>query len=392
MDLTRSEERALAGEYGQALEIAYRVLVAIARLTNATRLIPVTWAHVSGVSYLTIGDYGLDFIQKISKMKGTKFKVFTTLNPCGMDVENWDRLEIPAEYAEKQFKIINAYQKLGVANSFTCIPFQSFEVPKKGTHVAWAESSAAIFANSILGIKTNRESAVSALASALTGKTVYSDLHIDRNREPTFAVRIKLHEKARLAGSLAYGILGYYSGKHGKGVIEFQGIRKVRSMGESKALCASIGTVGSSGMFTVGNTKGIEAIDFTDKEYESTFDEISDSETGDAIVFGCPQMTVEELYELSKRLEGKHFAKRCVVFCSSKVYELAKSRGYVGYIEKAGATFVRDACADFTPLISSLKVDSILTDSIKGAHYMKRVHGVMVALKDTETILKENLN
>jgi predicted aconitase len=390
--LTQSEEKALGGEYGEALESAYRVLVAIGRLSDAKKLIPIKWAHVSGVSYLTIGDYGLDFLQKISKAKGIKFKVFTTVNPCGMDIENWDRLEIPAEYAEKQMKIINAYQKLGIASSFTCVPFQSYKIPSKGTHVAWAESSAAIFANSILGIRTNRESAVSALASALTGKTVFSDLHIDKNRKPTFAVRIMLHRKKQLSGPVDYGILGYYAGNHTNGVIEFQGMRGARSLAESKALCAAIGTVGSSGMFTIGRTMGLETIDFTEKEYEDTFDEVSDSETGGAIVFGCPQMTLEELYELSKRLEGKHFKKKCIVFCSSKIYELAKSRGYADYIEKAGATFVRDACADFTPLISSLRVDSIVTDSTKGAHYMKRVHRVRVALKDTDTILKENLN
>jgi predicted aconitase len=392
MYLTRTEEKALSGEFGEALEIAYRVLVAIGRLTQASKLIPIKWAHVSGVSYLTIGDYGLDFLQRISKMDGNKFRVFTTVNPCGMDVENWDKLEIPAEYAEKQMKIINAYQKLGIANSFTCVPFQSYDVPSKGSHVAWAESSAAIFANSILGIKTNRESAVSAFASALTGKTVYSDLHIDSNRRPTFAIKIALRRKKRLRGSLDYGILGYYSGRQGSGVIELQGIRGERSLAESKALCAAIGTVGSSGMFAVGHTKNLETAEFTDKEYEDTFEEISDSDDGRAIIFGCPQMTLEELYELSKRLEGRRFTKKCIIFCSSRVYELAKSRAYVDHIEKAGGTFVRDACADFTPLISALNVDSVVTDSAKGAHYMKRLHGIKVALKDTDDILSENLN
>jgi predicted aconitase len=389
--LTQSEENALKGEFGEALETAYRVLVAIGRLSNAKRLIPIKWAHVSGVSYLTIGDYGLDFLQRISKIRGTKFKVFTTVNPCGMDIENWDKLDIPAGYVEKQLKIIKAYQKLGIANSFTCIPYQSYHVPEKGSHVSWAESSAAIYANSILNLRTNRESAVSALASALTGKTVYSDLHVDRNRKPTMAIRVSLSKERELKGSVDYGVLGYFSGKQGSGVIEFQGIKTNRSLSESKALCASIGTVGSSGMFTVGHSRGLETIHFTEKEYRETFDEIADSENGEAIVFGCPQLTLEELYELSKNVPGRHFKKKCVLFCSSKIYDLANSRGYVESLEGAGATFVRDACADFTPLISSLKVNSVVTDSTKGAHYMKRVHGVKVAVKNTETILKENL-
>ncbi len=376
--------------------MAFRVLVALGRLGNAEKLIPIKWAHVSGVSYLTIGDYGSNFLQKLSHNKETKFKVFTTVNPCGMDIEKWDSIGISPEYAEKQMEIIQAYQRLGVANSFTCVPFQSYPVPAKGSHVAWAESSAAIFANSILGIRTNRESAVSALASALTGKTVYSDLHLEENRRPDFAIRIALstgNKRKPLRGSLDYGVLGYYAGKVGKRVVEFQGLSSSMEMSESKALCAALGTTGSSGMFTLGQSKNIETVDFTSKEYSDTFEELSDSQEGEVVVFGCPQMTIEELYELGKNLNGRRFKnkKKCFVFCSSKVYELAKSRGYVAEIENAGATIVRDSCADFTPLISSLKIGSVVTDSAKGAHYMKRVHGIKISLNDTHRILEENL-
>lgn len=389
MFLTKTEERALGGEYGETLESAYRVLLAIGRLGDASRLIPIKWAHVSGVSYLTIGDYGSDYLQRISRSRGAKFKVFTTVNPCGMDVENWDRLGISPEYAQNQSRIIQAYERLGVASSFTCVPFQSYPVPDRGTHVSWAESSAAIYANSILDLRTNKESAVSALASALTGKTVYSDLHIEENRRPTVAVRVELGRGRRPSGSLDFGLLGYYAGKRTKGVVEFQGVASRSRLEESKALCAALGTVGSSGMFCFGRSRGLEAIPFSLREYEETFDDISDAEDGEAIVFGCPQMTIEELYDLSKRIGGKRFKKRCLIFCSSKVYAIAKSRGYAQSIEGAGATFIRDACADFTPLISVLNVESVTTDSAKGAHYMKSVHKVKVALKPVETIIKE---
>jgi predicted aconitase len=391
--LTKPEEKALAGENGEALEIAYRVLVAIGKISNAKRLIPIKWAHVSGVSYLTIGEYGLDFLKKISGTRGTKFRVFTTVNPCGMDIENWDSLDIPADYAEKQLKIIAAYEKLGIADSFTCVPFQSYKVPRKGTSVAWAESSAAIYANSILGLRTNRESAVSALACALTGKTVYSDLHLPRNRVPTKNVRIKMEkrENRELSGSVDYGVLGYFAGKSVPGVIGFQGQKLDLKIAEAKALCGAIGTTGSSGMFVPNSRENVETIDFTEKEYEDVFSELSQTGEGEAIVFGCPQMTIEELYDLSRMLAGKHFRKKCYVFCSSKIYEMAQTRGYAQVIEGAGGTFVRDACADFTPLISALNLDSVETDSTKGAHYMRKVHGVKISLKDTQRIIEENV-
>ncbi|MDG6906143.1 MAG: aconitase X catalytic domain-containing protein [Nitrososphaerota archaeon] len=390
MYLTNSEERALSGERGEALEMAYRVLLAIGKLGNAEKLIPIEWAHVSGVSYLTIGEYGLDFLKKISGSRNTKFRVFTTVNPCGMDIENWESLEIPKDYAEKQLDIVSCYKRLGIANSFTCVPFESYKVPHRGTSVAWAESSAAVFANSILDLRTNRESAVSALACALTGKTVYSDLQIPSNRKPSKNIRVNAKKHGNFSGSLNFGILGFFAGKQIPGVIGFQGLKGKISMAEAKSLSAAIGTLGSSGMFVLNSMEKVETIEFTDKEYEDTISDLSQTEDGEAVVFGCPQMTLEELKDLSAALVGKHFRKRCIVFCSSLMYEKAMKRGYVDTLKSAGATFVRDACADFTPLISSLKVGSVVTDSAKGAHYMRKVHGVDISLKDTHTIVKEN--
>ncbi|MGA2874969.1 MAG: aconitase X catalytic domain-containing protein [Nitrososphaerales archaeon] len=390
MYLTNAEEKALAGERGEALEIAYRVHVAIGKLGNAEKLVPIEWAHVSGVSYLTIGEYGLDFLKKLSSSKGAKFKVFSTVNPCGMDIENWESLEIPRDYAEKQLEIIACYKKLGIANSFTCVPFESYKVPRRGTSVAWAESSAAVFANSILGLRTNRESAVSALACALTGKAVYSGLQIPSNRKPSKNIKISVKKHGDFSGSLNFGILGFFAGKQVPGVIGFQGLKPKLSLAEAKSLSAAIGTLGSSGMFVLDSKEKVETIEFTDRDYEETISDLSQSEDGEAVIFGCPQMTLEELSDLSNAVRGKHFKKRCIVFCSSMMFEKAKKKGYTDVIQSAGATFVRDACADFTPLISSLKVGSVVTDSAKGAHYMRKVHGINISLKDTRTIIEEN--
>lgn len=390
MYLTNAEEKALSGEHGEALEIAYRVLVAVGKLGNAKKLIPIKWAHVSGVSYLTIGEYGLDFLKTISG-SNSRFKVFSTVNPCGMDIENWRSLKIPEDYANKQLEIIECYKKLGMANSFTCVPFETYNVPKRGTPVAWAESSAAIFANSILGLRTNRESAVSALACALTGKAVYSDLQVPRNRKPIKNIHINLKRSRSFGGSLDYGILGYFAGKQVPGVIGFQGLKAEIELAEAKSLSAAIGTVGSSGMFVLNSKERVESIEFSDKDYENTIGELSQGGEGEAVVFGCPQMTLEELKDLSSSVRGKQFKKRCIVFCSSMMFEKAKKLGFTDIIEGAGATIVRDACADFTPLISALGVGSVVTDSAKGAHYMRKVHGVDISLKNTREIIQENV-
>ena len=175
MELTRKEEKALQGEYGDGLKLAYKILVAIGNANNATKLIPTKWAHISGVNFNTIGEAGVKFLSQLNKE--TKVKVTTTLNPMGFDSKKDNK--ISEDFKFNQLSIINSYLSLGVKPSFTCIPYEIFDLPKKGEIVSFAESNAAVFVNSILGIKSNKESSLSSLASAITGKTPYSDLLIN---------------------------------------------------------------------------------------------------------------------------------------------------------------------------------------------------------------------
>ena len=233
MDLTREEEAGLDGKYGEASSIAYRILWSVGQLTEAEKLIDISSAHVSGVAYNTIGDAGLKFLSKISE--SGRFSVPTTVNPTGMDLDQWKRLGIDPTYAEKQQTIVEAYLKLGATPSFTCLPYEGVNVPKKGSHVSWAETSAAIYANSILGLKTNRESALTALASAITGKVPLSDFHKTDALKPS--IIIKVHDE--LSGTLDYGLLGYYAGRVTKeGPIGFEGISSLKN-DEAKSLSAA---------------------------------------------------------------------------------------------------------------------------------------------------------
>ena len=146
MHLTRDEEKGLSGEYGEATSTAYRILVAIGEATDAEKLVPIKWAHVSGVNYNTIGDSGLEFLREISK--DGKVRVNTSLNPMGFDRENLP--ELSPEFIEKQFEIAMAYEKIGVIPTFSCIPYEILPIPQEGTQVSFAESSAAVLANSHL--------------------------------------------------------------------------------------------------------------------------------------------------------------------------------------------------------------------------------------------------
>jgi len=382
--LNNDEERALNGEYGEALEMAYRILLSIGRLTDASHLIKILSAHISGVSYSTIGDYGKEFLENLSL--NAKVSVPTTVNPAGIDHQNPYDLNVNSNYVSEQMKIIEAYKRLGVTDSFTCTPYEGFYLPPKGSHVSWAESSASIYANSILDLMTNRESALSALASAITGKTPYSELHLDELRKPSLSIQIKIDN---FSGSIKFGLLGYFAGRITRGPIALQDIKNP-SPSEAKALCAAIGTSGASGMFMINGKNKVERIDFTDNELKNVYGELNDAEKGDVIVLGCPHLNVNEIHEISEFIGDRKFNKRCLIFCSRKAYEEAKLKGYADNIEKAGAKFVCNTCAVFTPIISNLGVDKITTNSCKAAHYLKRVQKVSICLKDANEILAES--
>ncbi len=382
--LTNYEERALEGEYGEALEIAYRILLSVGRLTDASHLIGISSAHISGVSYSTIGEHGREFLESYSL--NAKVSIPTTVNPLGIDPTDTSDFIIDEKYLSEQMKIIQSYRKLGVTDSFTCTPYEGFHSQVKGSHVSWAESSASIYANSILDLRTNRESALSALASAITGKTPCSELHIDEYRKPSLSIHVNIDE---FSGSMKFGLLGYFAGKMAREPIAFQGIKSPISS-EAKALCASIGASGASGMFLINEKVDGESISFDKSNLIKTYDELNDgTEEEDAIILGCPHLNIQEIHEISDIVEGKKFNKRCLIFCSRRAYEEAKRKGYTKKIEGAGAKFICNTCAVFTPIISHLEVDIIATNSCKAAHYLKRAQNVKISLKDTHDLLIE---
>ena len=385
MHLTQNEEKALNGEEGEAVATAYQILTAIGKLTDATRLITIAHAHVSGASYMTIGEAGLQFLESFSSTARTK--VFTTVNPCSIDLQTFRQYHIPTDYVDKQLQIVNSYRRIGVTESFTCTPYEGFDLPPKGSHISWSESSAAIYANSMLGLRTNRESGLSALASAVTGKTPYSGLHRNEYRRPKLIVRVQ----GRLVGTMDYSLLGYFAGKLTDQTLGFSGIDQI-SKEEAKSLSAGIGTVGASGMFVlVKQVNNAEVIDYTSVERDTLLSEFEETTEGDTIVFGCPQMLTTEVKKLAAAIGKKKFRRRCIIFCSRRVYDEALARGYVNKIKNAGGEFLRDSCADFTPVLRELDTEGIVTDTCKAAHYIKRVHGIKVSLKSTEEILKEYL-
>lgn len=381
MELTREEEAALDGKQGETLALAYRTLVAIGEASGADRLIPIEWAHLSGVNYNTIGDAGKEFLAHLSQ--DAKFKVKTTVNPMGFDFDSVSRYHLDDKFIENQRSIKNSYEKMGVIPSYSCIPYEIFDVPKQGTHVSFAESNAAIYANSFSGLKTNKEGAFSALASALTGKSPYSDLRDDNLRKPNLTIRMKVESR----DELTYGMLGYFAGKVAGSSVALSGVNGLDRR-SCKSLCAGMGTSGACGMFTFGEEEG-EKIDFDKNEMQKIHDELNTSEKGDLITLGSPQLGIEEIGDLASMLKGRSFQKRCMIFCPRAIQGQIRDLGYSKEIERAGGEILYDCCTCLSPLVDNKEVDSVVTNSVKGAYYLKSSNKVDVNLKSLKRIVEE---
>ncbi|RZN43563.1 MAG: DUF521 domain-containing protein [Methanophagales archaeon ANME-1-THS] len=254
MYLTKEEERIYEGEEGWTKKKALEILVAIGDIHNAARLVPITCAHISGASYKTIGD-AFEFI---NSLKG-RVKVKSTLNPIGMDRERWGALRIPETFARKQQAVLTAYERLGVSPVCTCVPYLVGNRPRTGEHLAWAESSAVLYANAVLGARTNMEGAPSALAAALLGKTPSYGLHHPETRRPEIRVCVN----CKLADA-DYSALGFLIGDLVGSKIPLIELLPTASPNEDelKHLSAAIGATGSIGMYHIkGITPEAEALE-----------------------------------------------------------------------------------------------------------------------------------
>src|SRR5216110_823221 len=218
-----------------------QILLALGGLSETKRLVPITSAHVSGASYKMIGDPGLEFLEDFAR--DARVLVPTTVNPLGTDLRQWMELGIPAEFAGKQERIARAYQSMGVRPSYTCTPYLVGARPSFGEHVAWAESNAVCFANSVLGARTNREGGPSALAASIVGATPEDGLHTDEGRKPTIVVHVTTKPRG-----LDFALIGLVAGERvGEGLPYFRGFRGTEE--DQKWLGAALAASGSCTMY-----------------------------------------------------------------------------------------------------------------------------------------------
>src|SRR5512136_1697866 len=243
MYLDADDEIILAGEKGETRQRMMELLVALGKVFSADRLVKIKSAQVSGASYKTIGEYGLAWLSSLN----ASVAVPAVLNPIGMPRGRWQEMGIDPEFAEKQQAVISAYERLGVNLECTCTPYYLHKT-SFGDHLAWSESSAVSYANSVIGARTNREGGPSALAAALIGKTPCYGLHLGENRRPQVVIDVQIATRDWTIAD--YGALGFHAGKLvGNRIPYFTGIRPERD--HLKALGAAMAATGAVALYHV---------------------------------------------------------------------------------------------------------------------------------------------
>ena len=378
MRLTPEQENILEGKQGKTRQKAIRLLIDLGKAANAEKLVPVTSAHVSGVSPLTGGDGLIQFLEDlVSDSDGTAV-VDTTLNSAGCDRSRFKEMDIPAkDYVEKQQMILDAYEKLGIELSLSCTPYDN--ILEKG-NASWAESNAVCFANSYSKLRTNRESGLSALATSLSGFTPEYGLLLDENRVPN----IKVNVLCELNEPVDYSILGDWIGKQidPKWKLDFGPIPHIYGIDKfdfesKKALTAASANYGSALLFVdsftkePSDTKYQAEINFDYSDLEERYEDLAPKTEVDLVTIGCPQASIEEIERTAGFVKGKRIpGKRLWVFTSSVNFDEANEKGYVETIEKAGGMVLRETCPEVVHY-NHKKVKHILTNSMKAEHYLK---------------------
>ncbi|MDD3977481.1 aconitase X catalytic domain-containing protein [Methanomicrobium antiquum] len=378
MYLDSEDESILNGEYGETRQKMMEILLALGKVFNAENLVPITSAQISGASYKTIGEWGLEWLNNLD----ARVAVPSILNPIGMPRESWRDIGISTEFAENQNKVIKAYKRLGIKMECTCTPYY-LNITNYGDHLAWSESSAVSYANSVIGARTNREGGPSALAAAMIGKTPNYGLHLFKNRMPEITIEV---ESGSGVHSGHYGAIGYLAGKIAGNKIPF--LTNIRpSRDQLKALGAAMAASGAVALYHVKGitpetklptfkTEPVEKVVIEQSEIESLFEK-SDV---DAVAVGCPHCSPDELSRLASLLEGKKTTKTFFVFVAKGVKD--SNMGYVSKIEKSGAKVVEDTCIVVSPAMDVF--DTVMVDSGKAFAYVPNMCGCNVRIGTLE--------
>jgi predicted aconitase len=394
LELSDAQKQMLDGNMGEPVRQGMELTVELAKFWEAPDLIPVRSVHVVGAGVKTARRAGRKYVRWVAD-EGAQMVTICTLNPSATDQTGID-IGVSQETLQFQREITDSYTRMGAIECHTCTPYLIGNAPRFGEHICWGESSAVLYANSVLGARTNREGAPSALAAALTGFTAGYGMHFKENRLATIHVDINYP----LDDISDYACAGYYLAKHYPDSLPvFTGFPARCPTYGLKTACAAMGSSGAVSMFhAVGITpeaptleaatggRKIETITLGPKERDETIaflNRTNASSEVDCVFIGCPHLDFEEIAQLTALLKGRKVKPGLSLwlFAANSIWNSAERSGLLQPLRDAGAVLISGTCAVSTMLneiIISKGFTSAATNSAKIAHYLPSSWGLKI--------------
>lgn len=372
----------LAGEMSEATRVAMELLVTAGEAMGAGSLLNITGAHIDSCLYHGIA--GLDFANLLAD-SGGQVVVPTTLNVSSLDLLHPDLYRGDAERADKSRRLMAAYEQMGCRPTWTCAPYQLQDRPEFGEHIAWGESNAIVFANSVLGARTNRYGDFLDICCALTGRAPAVGLHTDEGRSASLAIEVSAPEEWR-DDDLFYVAVGLVLGQvAGTDVGVIRGLDARADEDRLKALGAAAASAGAVGMFHVaGVTPEAEAltrapdrsVTVDGRRLITALGSLASAGPLGAVSLGTPHASAEELLALATRCVGR--TSKVPFYVNTGRDVAASVPDAVASIEEFGGSVVTDTCTYITPIIGEV-AGVVMTNSGKWAYYAPGNLGVQVA-------------
>ena len=402
VDLTERDRGMLAGDEGAAAARAMRIVVRMAEVFQAASLLDITQAHIDSTIY--IGEANLDFAERLVR-DGARVVVPTTLNVSGLDEHGWREWAVPADWAEKARRQMVAYEQMGCLPTWTCAPYQTEHAPRFGQQIAWGESNAIVYANSVLGARTERYPDLLDICAAITGRVPAFGLHLDENRRGQVLFQIEGVPQKLQQDDSFYPVLGHLVGKAaGDRVPVIDGLAVTPSADQLKALGAAAASSGNVGLFHIagvtpeaptrqaafaGHAPGqILRVDLPSLRQARQELTTGDGEGLDLVVLGSPHFSLAEFQRLASLLRGRrHPSVRFLVTTSRAVAHLARQSGLLDPLEAFGGQVTVDTCILASPMLPP-EVRRLMTNSGKYAYYAPGLLGAQVVFGSLEDCVR----
>ncbi len=383
----------LAGEHGPAAQLAMSILVRMSDVWGATELLDISGAHIDSTIY--IGEAGLEYAERLASL-GARVAVPTTLNVSGLDEAHWQEWPVPADWAEKSYRQMMAYQSMGAVPTWTCAPYQTEWKPGFGQQVAWGESNAIVFANSVLGARTERYPDLLDICCAITGRVPAAGLHLTENRAGQLLFRLVDVPLAVQQDDSFYPVFGHLLGKvAGDRIPVVNGLCVQPVEDQLKALGAAAASSGAVALFhIVGVTpeaptleaafqgrQPVQIVDVTMDTLRRARRELTTAEGDrlDMVVLGSPHFSLAEFRQLAPLLADRHTHPNVqfLVTSSRGMVLLARQAGYLDPLERFGGKVTVDTCILASPMLPP-EVTLLMTNSAKYAYYAPGLLGTHI--------------